>query len=298
MASLKDLRTRISSVKSTQRITAAMKMVAAAKLRRAQEQAEAARPFAERMERMLASVAASAAGGAGTPPLLAGSGADDTQLIVAIFSDRGLCGGFNTSIARWLRDRIRQLERDGKTVRLLLVGRKGSSILRREFGHLIVDTLEDTAKPAPVYATAADIANRVAAMFEAGEFDVCSVVYNRFISALTQIVTPQQLVPFALLDDGGDNGAGDDATSGAVYYYEPSEEAILDELLPRNLAIQVFRAMLESFASEQGARMTAMDSASRNAGDMIDSLTLVYNRTRQAQITKELIEIISGAEAL
>ena len=307
MPSLKDLRVRITSVKSTQRITSAMKMVAAAKLRRAQEQAEAARPYAERMERMLGSVAASVSDVASAPPLLAGTGKDDVHLVVVMTTDRGLCGGFNTNIARWTRQRVRALVDDGKEVKLLIVGRKGQGMLRAEFGQRIVDTIEDAAKPAPTFETAASIAARVAAMYDAGEFDICTIVYNRFESALSQIVTPQQLIPFAV-DEGDADAAGDgngaDANSGgaadtsAAYEYEPEENAILAELLPRNMSIQVFRAMLESFASEQGARMAAMDNATRNAGDLIDQLTINYNRTRQAFITKELIEIISGAEAL
>ena len=307
MPSLKDLRVRITSVKSTQRITSAMKMVAAAKLRRAQEQAEAARPYAERMERMLGSVAASVSDVASAPPLLAGTGKDDVHLVVVMTTDRGLCGGFNTNIARWTRQRVRALVDDGKEVKLLIVGRKGQGMLRAEFGQRIVDTIEDAAKPAPTFETAASIAARVAAMYDAGEFDICTIVYNRFESALSQIVTPQQLIPFAV-DEGDADAAGDgngaDANSGGVngtsaaYEYEPEENAILAELLPRNMSIQVFRAMLESFASEQGARMAAMDNATRNAGDLIDQLTINYNRTRQAFITKELIEIISGAEAL
>lgn len=303
MPSLKDLRVRITSVKSTQRITSAMKMVAAAKLRRAQEQAEAARPYAERMERMLGSVAASVADVSSAPPLLAGTGKDDVQLLVVMTSDRGLCGGFNTNIARWTRQRVRSQVAEGKQVKLLIVGRKGLGMLRAEFGERIIDTIEDTAKPAPAFETAAAIAGRITAMYDNGEFDVCTIVYNRFQSALSQIVTPQQLIPFASVtsDDGeGEDEAAetDQAESNAAYEYEPEENAILAELLPRNLSIQIFRAMLESFASEQGARMAAMDSATRNAGDLIDDLTINYNRTRQAFITKELIEIISGAEAL
>jgi F-type H+-transporting ATPase subunit gamma len=299
MASLKDLRVRIASVKSTQRITSAMKMVAAAKLRRAQDLAQQSRPYAERMERMLASVAASAMSMAGAPPLLVGNGKDATHLLIVMTSDRGLCGGFNSNVARWTRARIRELAGQGKQVKLLIVGRKGYGLLRGEFRANIVDTIEDSAKPSPRYDVATAIAGRVAAMFDAGEFDVCTIVYNKFVSALSQPVTPQQLVPFALPDQPtGDAATGAAAGGGAVYEFEPSEEEILGELVPRNLAIQVFRAMLESFASEQGSRMTAMDSATRNAGDMISSLTITYNRTRQAAITKELIEIISGAEAL
>ncbi|MEK9966166.1 MAG: F0F1 ATP synthase subunit gamma [Rhodospirillaceae bacterium] len=299
MASLKDFRVRIASVKSTQRITSAMKMVAAAKLRRAQEEAIAARPYSERMERMLGSLAESAAASGNAPPLLAGNGKDDTHLIVVMTTDRGLCGGFNGSIGRWTRQHIQSLRANGKQVKLLIVGRKGRGILRGEFGDMIIDTLEDTARPAPRFETAAEIAQRVRTMFEAGECDVCTIVYNKFVSALTQDVTPQQLIPFALPESAEDGGDANANTAGnAAYEYEPNEKDILTDLLPRNLSVQVFRAMLESFASEQGARMTAMDSATRNAGDMIDRLTIEYNRTRQAAITTELIEIISGAEAL
>ena len=299
MASLKDFRVRIASVKSTQRITSAMKMVAAAKLRRAQEEAIAARPYSERMERMLGSLAESAAAAGNAPPLLAGNSKDDTHLIVVMTTDRGLCGGFNGSIGRWTRQHIKSLRANGKQVKLLIVGRKGRGILRGEFGDMIIDTLEDTARPAPRFETAAEIAQRVRTMFEADECDVCTIVYNKFVSALTQDVTPQQLIPFALPESAED---GDDANANTAgnttYEYEPNEKDILTDLLPRNLSVQVFRAMLESFASEPGARMTAMDSATRNAGDMIDRLTIEYNRTRQAAITTELIEIISGAEAL
>ena len=300
MPSLKDLRVRIASVKSTQRITSAMKMVAAAKLKRAQEQAEAARPYAERMERMLGSVAASVADSASAPKLLAGTGADDVHLLIVMTTDRGLCGGFNTNIARWTRQNVRALVADGKQVKLLIIGRKGYGMLRAEFGERIIDTIEDTAKPAPTFETAATIAARVAAMFDAGEFDICTVVYNQFKSALTQVVTPQQLIPFAHDVEEEEDEAADAADEGprASYEYEPDETEILAELLPRNLSIQIYRAMLESFASEQGARMAAMDNATRNAGELIGDLTINYNRTRQAFITKELIEIISGAEAL
>jgi F-type H+-transporting ATPase subunit gamma len=298
MANLKDLRVRISSVKSTQRITSAMKMVAAAKLRRAQQLAQESRPYAERMERMLASVAAGASATAGSPALLVGTGRDDSHLLIVMSSDRGLCGGFNGNIARWTRLRIRDLQGQGKQVKLLIVGRKGFAALRGEYRSIIVDTIEDSAKPAPKYDVAKEIAARVGEMFAAGEFDVCTIVYNRFVSALTQPTTPQQLIPFALPEAAKDAEPDAATASGAIYEFEPSEEEILGELVPRNLAIQIFRAMLDSFASEQGARMTAMDNATRNAGDLINDLTIVYNRTRQAAITKELIEIISGAEAL
>jgi len=295
MPSLKELRSRISSVKSTQRITSAMKMVAAAKLRRAQDMAMAARPYAERMERMLGSLAAAAAGGDGAP-LLSGNGKQDTHLLLLVSSDRGLCGGFNINLMRQVRERMRTLRQDGRTVKVFCVGRKGAALVRREYPDSLIEALEDVAKPAPSYEAAADIAGRVTALFERGEFDVCTIVYNKFVSALTQTVTPQQIIPFAASKAEGQGDAA--PTVEASYEYEPSEEDILDDLLPRNLSVQIYRSMLESFASEQGARMTAMDNATRNAGDMINRLTLNYNRTRQAFITKELIEIISGAEAL
>jgi F-type H+-transporting ATPase subunit gamma len=269
-----------------------MKMVAAAKLRRAQDQAIAARPYAERMERMLGSLA----GGDGGPKLLAGTGSDHLHLIVVMTTDRGLCGGFNGSIMRGIRKIVRDLEDQGKTVKLFGVGRKGNAIMRREFPDKLVEALEEISKPAPTFAGANMIANKITKMFDNGDFDCCTIVYNKFISALTQDVTPQQLIPFTLPEAADTEETGGEAA--ASYEYEPDEEEILADLLPRNLSVQVFRAMLETFASEQGARMTAMDSASRNAGDMIDNLTLTYNRARQAGITKELIEIISGAEAL
>ncbi len=299
MPSLKDLRVRIASVKSTQKITSAMKMVAAAKLRRAQEAAEASRPYAERMERMLGSLAASAAQLDGAPRLLAGTGGDQVHLLIVGTADRGLCGGFNSNIVRGARRTIDELRNKGKTVKILCVGRKGRDQLRREYGKLIVDTIEDVARPRLTFANAEAIAKRVQHMFEDGEFDVCTVFYARFKSAMTQIVTSQQLIPFAVSEGAeGEEAEGGGTGGGAVYEYEPAEEEILSELLPRNLAVQIFKALLENNASEQGARMTAMDSATRNAGDMIDNLTLTYNRTRQAVITSELIEIISGAEAL
>jgi F-type H+-transporting ATPase subunit gamma len=302
MPNLKDLRVRIASVKSTQKITSAMKMVAAAKLRRAQEQAEAARPYAERMARMLSSLAAASAGKEGAPELLAGKGRDQVHLLVVGTADRGLCGGFNSSIVRVVRRRIAELRGGGKTIKLLCVGRKGRDQLRREFGDAIIDTIEDVAKPRLRFEAADEIAKRIAQMFEAGEFDVCTIYYARFESAMSQVVTAQQLIPFEAAESGDAEAAESVGASGggslAVYEYEPSEEEILAALLPRNLAVQVFRALLENSASEHGARMTAMDNATRNAGDMIDNLTLTYNRTRQAVITSELIEIISGAEAL
>ncbi len=299
MPSLKDLRVRIASVKSTQRITSAMKMVAAAKLRRAQEQAEEARAFAERMERMMRSLATDMAGQQGAPALFAGTGRQDRYLIVVVTSDRGLCGAFNASIARHARLRvIRPLLDQGKTVKLLCVGRKGRDMLRREFASLIVDTVEEISRPALTYERASAVAGRLAQMFEADEFDVCTVVYNRFKSVLTQIVTERQLVPLPAATDEAENADAAPAGDKAVYEYEPDEVEILAALLPRNLAVQVFRALLESTAGEHGARMTAMDSATRNAGETIDKLTLQYNRSRQAAITTELIEIIAGAEAV
>jgi len=293
MPSLKDLRVRIRSVRSTHKITAAMKMVAASRLRRAQEQAEAARPYAQRMERVLRSLASRMAGIPGAPPLLGGTGKDDTHLLIVATSDRGLAGGFNATILREARRRIRQLEADGKTVKILTIGRKGRDGLRRDYARLIHDSLVEVGRRRVSFDEARDVAGRVLALFAAGEFDVCTIVFNRFRSAITQIVTGQQLIPFALAE-------GEDAPDlgGAIYEFEPSEEEILADLLPNNLAVQIYTALLENAASEQGARMTAMDNATRNAGEMIDRLTMNYNRTRQAVITKELIEIISGAEAL
>jgi len=279
-----------------------MKMVAAAKLRRAQEQAEAARPYAERLERMLGELAGSLAGQAGAPRMLAGTGRDNIHLLVVCTADRGLCGGFNATIVREARRTITRLQGDGKTVKILCVGKKGRDSLRRDYSSLIVDSMEGIGRPKLTYDDALRISNRVLSMFDKDEFDVCSIVYNRFKSAISQIVTVQQLVPFAPpeAEEGDDTGASAAATSGskAVYEFEPSEGAILEALLPRNMGTQIFRALLENNASEQGARMTAMDNATRNAGDLINRLTLTYNRQRQANITKELIEIISGAEAL
>jgi len=292
MANLKDLKIRIKSVKSTQKITSAMKMVAAAKLRRAQEAAEAARPYAQRMERMIASLGAkvSAAGG---PKLISGTGRDDVHLIVVATADRGLCGGFNSTIVRAARRRISELEADGKTVRIITVGRKARDQLRRQHGTRIVKSIEGLGRTVVSFEQADAIAREVIRGFEDGEFDVCTIFYNRFKSAMSQVVTAQQLIPAKLPEETADDG-----TLKALYEYEPDEESILSALLPRNVATQIYGALLENAASEHGARMTAMDSATRNAGDMIDRLTMTYNRTRQAVITKELIEIISGAEAL
>lgn len=297
MASLKDLRDRIASVRSTQKITQAMKMVAASKLKRAQEAAESARPYAERMEKVMGALGQSVATQDNASPLLIGNGRDDTYLVIVATSERGLCGGFNTNIVRAARRRIDQLLADGKTVKILCVGRKGRAQLQRLYGDRILDTIDMSGIRKLGFVDAADIAQKVRVMFGEGVFDVALLFYARFQSALTQIPTEQQLIPVALPESTGEDGALT-ADGDAIYEYEPSEEAILDDLLPRNVAVQVYRALLENAASEQGARMTAMDSATRNAGDLIDRLTIVYNRTRQAVITKELIEIISGAEAL
>jgi F-type H+-transporting ATPase subunit gamma len=295
MPSLKDLRMRIRSVRSTQKITAAMKMVAASRLRRAQEQAEAARPYATRMERVLGSLAGRMRGMLGAPPLLVGTGKDEVHLLVVASSDRGLAGGFNASILREARRQIRELEAAGKRVLIMTIGRKGRDSLRRDHARLLHDSLTDIGRRHLAFEEAREIALRILVLFEAGGFDVCTIIYNRFRSAISQIITAQQLIPFTPPEDAA--AAAIAGTAGA-YEVEPEEEEILAELLPKNLAVQIYTALLENAASEQGARMTAMDNATRNAGDMIDRLTLNYNRTRQAAITKELIEIISGAEAL
>lgn len=299
MPNLKDLKTRIDSVKSTRKITSAMKMVAAAKLRRAQEAAESARSYSERMDRMVRSLAGSFANVEGGPKLLAGNGADQTHLVVVFTSDRGLCGGFNGTIVRETRAIVQSLKGDGKTVKLLCVGRKGGDLLKSDHRDAIVETVIGIGgKKGVQFVEAVDVADKITDMFEAGEFDVCSIVFNKFKSAMTQIVTHSQLIPFSAGDDEGAEEASKDQGPQASYEFEPEEGEILEVLLPKNLGVQIFQAMLESSASENGSRMTAMDSATRNAGDMIDRLTLTYNRSRQAAITSELIEIISGAEAL
>ncbi len=292
MPSLKELRGRINSVKSTRKITSAMKMVSAAKLRRAQEAAVAARPYAERMERMLAALASSVAGQSFAPRLLAGTGRQATYLLVVATADRGLCGGFNSTIIRAARRRVRALLAEGRAVKLFCIGRKGADTLKREFGGLIVERISGIDRPRLEFQRAREVGEKLTALFAEGGFDVCLLFYNRFKSALTQIVTEQQLVPFPL------PAAAAGTQARASYEYEPGEEEVLADLLPRNLAVQLYRALLENLASEHGARMTAMDSATRNSGEMIDRLTMRYNRSRQANITKELIEIISGAEAL
>jgi len=279
MPSLKSLRARITSVKSTRKITQAMKMVAAAKLRRAQAQAEAARPYAERMERMLGSLGASVAGSPDAPRLLVGTGADKVHLLVVVTGDRGLAGPFNTNVGRFARTRTRELEAAGKTVKILCVGRKGATFLKRELASRFVGEISFAGKKRIGFEDAAEIATRVTSMLDAGEFDVCTLVYNRFRNVISQVPTGQQLIPAMLPETKAD------AASGALYEYEPSEEQILASLLPQNLAIQVYRALLENTAGFYGSQM-------------IKKLTLNYNRTRQANITKELIEIISGAEAV
>ncbi len=293
MPSLKSYRLRIRSVQSTQKITKAMKMVAAAKLRRAQEQAMAARPYAEAMDKVMATLASSIQGGAG-PRLLAGTGSDKVHLLIVATGDRGLCGAFNSSIVREARRTIRALQAEGKTVKVLAVGRKARDQLRRDYASLIVDTMTDLGRPRLGFADAQKVSARVAQMFDNGEFDVATVIFNRFKSAMTQIVTVQQLIP----PPAPDASAAPTTAGGAIYEFEPDEGEILADLLPRNLTVQIFRALLENAASFYGSQMTAMDNASRNAGDVIKKLTLQMNRSRQASITKELIEIISGAEAV
>jgi|SRR5580658_23336 F-type H+-transporting ATPase subunit gamma len=294
MPSLKELRNRIRSVTSTQKITSAQKMVAASRLKRAQDAAEAARPYADRMGRLLASLAKSMAGLPSAPGLLAGTGKEQTYLLVVATSDRGLCGGFNATILREARRQIRELLSQGRTVKVITIGRKGRDSLRRDFARLILGSHTELGRRGIAFAEAQVVAEDIVARFANGEFDVARLIFNKFQSAISQIVTTRQLVPAAT---GGAEPAADE-TGGAIHEFEPDEEEILAELLPKNLAIQIFGGLLENNASEQGARMTAMDSATRNAGDIIKDLTMLRNRTRQAYITRELIEIISGAEAL
>lgn len=293
MASLKDLRNRIASVKATQKITKAMQMVAAAKLRRAQAAAEAARPYAQRMSEALANVAANVPVGSSAPPLLTGTGRGQTHLLAVLTAERGLCGAFNSAIARLARDRANELLAQGKTVKIICVGRKGYDILRRQFAKNIIEFIDLRNVRQINFETADGIAKTIIALFEAGEFDVATIFFSRFKSVIAQIPTAQQIVP-------ADIPPVADVPKGVtpVYEYEPEEDELLQSLLPRNIAVQIFSALLENAASEQGARMSAMDNATRNAGEMIRKQTIQYNRTRQAMITKELIEIISGAEAL
>jgi len=289
MPSLKDLKNRISSVKSTQKITSAMKMVAAAKLRRAQDQALASRPYTSLMDKIVSKISSKAAGT--SIELLTGKSENKIQLLVVFSADRGLCGGFNGSITRTVKKEVYNLQKDGKNVKLLMVGKKSADSLNREYGNLFIDKIEGKSAK-PNYADAEVLAAKIIKLFENGEFGVCRVIYNKFVSAIAQEVTYKSLIPAEIQINEEDNN------DTSVYEFEPSEEEILTDLLPRNLATQLFSSQIESTASELAARMTAMDNATRNAGEMIDKLTLQYNRTRQAVITSELIEIISGAEAL
>ncbi|MBS4074005.1 F0F1 ATP synthase subunit gamma [Ameyamaea chiangmaiensis] len=293
MPSLKELRARIGSVKSTRKITSAMKMVAAAKLRRTQLSAEAARPYAAAMRRMMSEAAAAVGDAPGLPPLLVGTGREQTHLVIVMTSDRGLAGGFNANAARAARNLVRRLQAEGKTVRILPVGRKGADMLVRDYGDLFIERLPGSSGKEVPFSAASDLGDKLVALLSANKFDVCTLVYNRFVNVMSQVPTELQLVPLT-------SGANDDrkAPDAPIYEFEPDEETLLARMLPRNLAIQIYAAMLESAAGEQGARMTAMDSATRNAGKAIDRLTQKYNRTRQANITNELIEIISGAEAV
>jgi F-type H+-transporting ATPase subunit gamma len=288
MASLKDMRVRIAATKATQKITKAMQMVAASKLRRAQAAAEAARPYAEAMERVLGNIAASVTDPASSPPLLGGTGKDQVHLLVVCTAERGLCGAFNSSIVRLARERINALTGQGKTVKILCVGRKGYDQLRRQYASQIVEAIELRVK-ALGFEHAERVSQKILDLYEKGEFDVATLFFSRFKSVISQLPTALQIIPPVFPEK---------TEAGAAYEYEPDELDILGELLPRNISVQVFRALLENAASEQGARMSAMDNATRNAGDMIRKQTIRYNRTRQAMITKELIEIISGAEAL
>lgn len=294
MPSLKDLRNRIASVKATQKITKAMQMVAAAKLRRAQEAAEAARPYSQRMGAVLANITAAVGGGGDAPPLMTGTGKDETHLLVVCTAERGLCGGFNSQISRLARDTVRRLQGQGKTVKIITVGKKGYDILRRDFASIIIDRIELREVKRIGFVNASDIADNVIARFNVGEFDVCTLIYSEFKSVISQIPTAQQIIP-AAAPAAAETGGKD---ASAVYEYEPEPGEILADIIPRNIAVQIFRALLENAAGEMGAKMSAMDNATRNAGDMINKLSITYNRQRQAQITKELIEIISGAEAL
>ena len=292
MPSLKDLKNRIESVKSTRKITKAMQMVAAAKLRRAQEAAEEARPYARRFNAVMAGLAASVGSSDSAPKLLRGTGSDQVQLLVVLTAERGLCGGFNTNIAKLARAKAAELKAAGKTVKILTVGKKGRDQLKRDHADDFVGHVDLSEVKRLGYSNAQDVARDILTRFDAGEFDVATIFFSEFVNVVTQIPTAQQIIPAAYDAEEGSEG------NAAVYDYEPSEEAILADLLPRGVATQIFSALLENGASEQGARMSAMDNATRNAGDMIDKLTIEFNRSRQAVITNELIEIISGAEAL
>jgi F-type H+-transporting ATPase subunit gamma len=292
MPSLKDLRNRIASVKATRKITKAMQMVAAAKLRRAQEAAVAARPYSQRLATVLSNLSSATEGQAGAPKLLAGTGADQIHLLVVATAERGLCGGFNSSIVKIAKEHADRLRREGKTVKIMTVGKKGNDSLKRLYGQYIVHAVDFRGQKSVNFGNANGVAAKILSMFEAGEFDVATLFFSEFKSVISQKPTALRLIPASV------DGSKAPDLGGAVYEAEPEETEILGELLPRNIAVQVFRGLLENAASEQGARMSAMDSATRNAGDMINKLSIKYNRQRQAQITKELIEIISGAEAL
>ena len=291
MPSLKDLKNRIESVKSTRKITKAMQMVAAAKLRRAQEAAEQARPYTERFNAVMAGLAASVGGSDSAPKLLSGTGSDKVQLLIVMTSERGLCGGFNSNIAKLAKTHAAKLQAEGKEVKIITVGKKGRDQLKRDFGSLFIDHVDLTEVKRVGYADAQGIAKDVLARFDAGDFDVATLFYSKFVNVVSQIPTAQQIIPASFEEEEGDEAS-------TLFDYEPSEEAILADLLPRGVATQIFAGLLENGASEQGARMSAMDNATRNAGEMIDQLTIEFNRSRQAVITNELIEIISGAEAL
>jgi len=293
MPSLKEFRNRISSVKSTRKITRAMQMVAASKLKRAQDAAQSARPYSEKMAKVIGGLAGSVAGNPGAPRLLSGTGSENVQLVIVATADRGLCGGFNTNIVRRARVLVDGLVKEGKEIKILCIGRKGRDQLKRLYGTRIIDTVELAGVKRIGFTDAESIGKRVLELFEEGAFDVATIVYSKFKSVISQEPTAQRLIP-APIDENEDLSA----SGGAIYEYEPDEADILADLLPRNVSVQIFHALLENAASEQGARMSAMDSATRNAGEVINRLTLQYNRTRQAMITKELIEIISGAEAL
>ncbi|MHA6288065.1 F0F1 ATP synthase subunit gamma [Maricaulis sp. CAU 1757] len=295
MASLKDLKNRITSVRSTQKITKAMQMVAAAKLRRAQEAAQAARPYAERMAAVMANLSTAMSGTPGASPLLVGTGQDETYLLVVMTADRGLCGGFNTNIVKKARERITELQAAGKNVKLITVGKKGYDQLKRQFASLIVDRLDLSGEKTISGATAGNIGDIIRVRFEAGEFDVCEIISSKFVSVISQLPRAQTLIPAVnAIDDSVERPD----LGGAIYEVEPDEESVLEALLPRYVDTVILSALLENVAGEMGSKMAAMDNATRNAGELIDKLNLIYNRTRQAQITTELTEIISGAEAL
>ena len=297
MPSLKDIKTQINSVGSTKKITSAMKMVAASKLRRSQEKAEAARPYSSRLEEMLSSVASSCTSGEGVMKLLTGTGKDENYLVIPVTADRGLCGGFNSSINRDTIKKIKSLENEGKTVKLITVGKKSRDFFNRIMKDKIIESFADLGATGAGYDIALEISNKVQSLYFDNNFDKCIIIFNKFKSAISQEVTHQQLIPLDIKQKESSD-ENQESQKEAIYTYEPDEETILKDLLPKNLSIQIFKVLLESNAGEQGARMAAMDNATRNAGEMIESLTLVYNRTRQAFITKELIEIISGAESV